>query len=171
MNTHFGMCKKSLAIVWFVGAGVIFLLILLQTLSGKFAGEEKRAWSWYLPTVMPTLSLIIGVLVTDARPGASAGERSADPFLFRLAMSLSTTYFLVVLLLVLAEPFTTLTLLELMDLSSLWLGPLQGIVTASLGVFFVRSQPSRASHQAWPSTASISIRPARSARGAGLPQL
>jgi hypothetical protein len=126
--------------VWFTGAAFTFILILLQTLFGKFGGEEKRAWSWYLPTVMPTLSLIIGALVTDRRSEPSADARRVDPFLYRLAMSLSATYFLVMLGPVMAQPFTDVTILEVLDLSSLWLGPLQGLVAASLGAFFIRRE-------------------------------
>jgi hypothetical protein len=140
MSTHFERCKKSLATVWFTGAAFTFVLILLQTLFGKFGGEERRAWSWYLPTVMPTLSLIIGALVTDVRSEPSADTRRVDPFLYRLAMSLSATYFLVVLVPVVTQPFTDMTILEVLDLSSLWLGPLQGLVAASLGAFFIRSE-------------------------------
>jgi hypothetical protein len=146
MSTQFERCRKSLATVWFTGAALTFTLIFLQTLFGKFDGAEKRAWSWYLPTVMPTLSLIIGALVTDRRSEPSADARCVDPFLYRLAMSLSAAYFLVMLGPVMAQPFTDMTILEVLDLSSLWLGPLQGLVAASLGAFFIRSEARLGAH-------------------------
>jgi len=138
MNVSLSRCKKSLATVWFLGTGILFLLILLQTLFGKYLGEEEKAWGWFLPTVMPTLSLIIGVLVADMTQGLVDEERKIDPFLYKLAMSLSIVYFLVVLSSVLVQPFTPMSILEILNLSNLWLGPLQGLVAASIGAFFIK---------------------------------
>ena len=140
MSTSLTKCKKSLAKVWFLGAGIVFILILLQTLFGKYSGQEEKAWGWFLPTVMPTLSLMIGVLVADTKQRQVKDERKIDPFLFKLSMSLSIAYFGVVLLTILVQPFTEMLILELLDKSNLWLGPLQGLVAASLGAFFIKRE-------------------------------
>jgi len=140
MNNTLSKCKKTLATVWFLGAGILFLLILMQTLFGKYSGEEEKAWSWFLPTVMPTLSLIIGVLVADMTQGLVDEERQIDPFLYKLAISLSIVYFLVVLSGLLLQPFTPMSTLEILSLSNLWLGPLQGLVAASIGAFFIKRE-------------------------------
>ncbi|MCI5123967.1 MAG: hypothetical protein D3925_05705 [Candidatus Electrothrix sp. AR5] len=133
--------KKQLAIIWFSGSGILFTLLLLQTIFGKYGteiSEIKDPWGLMLPTFIPTLSLIIGVLVSDAT-GSQDPEETAtvDRFFFRLSCFLSTTYLLTVILTILLSPFSTLSLLELMKLSNLWLAPFQGLVTASLGAFFV----------------------------------
>ena len=47
-------------------------------------------------------------------------------------------YLLCVLLTNLLEPFSERTPSELFMSASLWLGPFQGLVVASLGAFFVR---------------------------------
>ena len=135
---------RILAIVWFVGAGMVFALILVQTLFGKYAGEEEKAWGWFLPTVVPTLSLMIGVFVTDAREGVTADRRKTDAFVFRLALGLSLAYFLTVIVTVLVQPFTGMTALKLFDLSNLWLGPFQGLVAAALGAFFIGREKNHA---------------------------
>jgi hypothetical protein len=137
MSTSFTKCKKSLAKVWFLGAGIVFILILFQTLFGKFSGQQEKAWGWFLPTVMPTLSLMIGVLVADAKQEPAKDERKIDPFLFKLSMRLSISYFVVVLLTILVQPFTEMLILDLLEQSNLWLGPMQGLVAASLGAFFI----------------------------------
>ena len=138
MSTSLGACKKSLTKIWFLGAGILFALIFFQTIFGKYSGQEEEAWSWFLPTVMPTLSLMIGVLIADAKSGFFKDERKVDSFLFKLARSLSITYFVVVLLTILVQPYTTVDALELLVRSNLWLGPLQGLVAASLGAFFIK---------------------------------
>ena len=43
---------------------------------------------------------------------------------------------LVVALSILLHPVSSMTPLELMEASNMWLGPLQGLVTAALGAFF-----------------------------------
>ena len=133
--------KKQLTIIWFSGSGILFALLLLQTIFGKYGTEAKDAWGLILPTFMPALSLIIGVLVSDAT-GSQDSEETAtvDRFFFRLSCFLSIGYLLTVILTILLGPFAQLSLLELMKLSNLWLAPFQGLVTASLGAFFVSKE-------------------------------
>jgi len=133
--------KKQLAIIWFSGSGILFALLLLQTILGKYGAETKDAWGLMLPTFIPTLSLIIGVLVSDATGSQDSEEiATVDRFFFRLSRFLSIAYLLTVILTILLSPFSTLSLLELMKLSNLWLAPFQGLVTASLGAFFVSKE-------------------------------
>jgi hypothetical protein len=130
--------KKRLAIIWFSGSGVLSTLLLLQTIFGKFGTEAKDAWGLMLPTFMPTLALIIGTLVADATASDNPEETvTVDRFFFRLSCFLSIAYLLTVILTILLSPFSQLSLLELIKLSNLWLAPFQGLVSASLGAFFV----------------------------------
>ena len=133
------ICKKRLTIVWFVGAGIIFAIVLLQSVFGRYAEHTTDAWSWFLPTVMPALSLIIGVLVADAMRGTIC-DRRIDPFMFRLTFSLSIAYFVIVLATILLQPFAPGPPLALLAMSNLWLGPFQGLVIGALGAFFVRAE-------------------------------
>lgn len=130
-------CKKRLAVAWFIGAGVIFLVILLQSIFGRYTERIADAWGWFLPTVMPTLSLMIGVLVADTFREFKQ-EKNIDPFMYKLALSLSVTYFLVALATIGLQPFSPVPPLKLLNMSHLWLGPLQGLVAGALGAFFVK---------------------------------
>ncbi len=130
--------KKQLTIIWFTGSAIIFALLLLQTFFGKYGAEVKDAWGLMLPTFMPALALIIGTLVADSTASDNSEETvTVDRFFFRLSFFLSTAYLLTVILTILLSPFSQLSLLELIKLSNLWLAPFQGLVTASLGAFFV----------------------------------
>ena len=132
-------CRKRLAILWFVGGLALFALLVFQSAFGKYGSKADEAWGWFLPTVMPVLSLIVGVLVLDAA-SAGRGDTRIDRFMFRLAFGLSAVYLVLVALVPLIQPFTGLSPLELMKRSSLWLGPLQGLVAAALGAFFVKGE-------------------------------
>lgn len=130
-------CKKRLSLLWFSGAGLIFLLVFFQSIFGHYSGRTAAAWSWFLPTVMPTLSLMIGILVADTF-GPAKPDKNIDPFIYKLAQSLSAAYFMVVLATITLQPFSAVPPLELLAMSNLWLGPLQGLVTGSIGAFFVK---------------------------------
>ena len=131
-------CKRRLATIWFLLAGVIFLLLVIQTVMGAYGPRATEAWGWFLPNVMPTLSLIVGVLVLD-QMGRGVKTRTANAFLYRLALGLSCAYLLLILLSILIQPFAPLARLELMHQSNLWLGPLQGLVAGALGAFFIKA--------------------------------
>lgn len=100
------------------------------------AGE---AWSWFLQAVLPTLSLMIGAVVTRAFTKSHKENIKVDRYAFVLAILLSVVYFFAVITTVLAQPFSEMSSIDLMNISSLWLSPIQAFATASLGLFFMKS--------------------------------
>ncbi len=134
------LCKKRLAYLWFSGSAALFALVLFQSLGGRYESTMAEAWGWFLPNIVPTLSLMIGVFVADA--GSPQADRIIDSFLFHLTYSLSVAYFLIILITILAIPFVVggeLTAVGYLKTSNLWLAPLQGLNASTLGVFFVKS--------------------------------
>ncbi len=134
--------RWSLAKLWFSLAGIIFLILILQSIFGKYSAKVEEVWGWALPTILPTLSLIITVL------GASALEKERDETYvrrnyYRITFWLSLAYLMLILAIILIEPFTTREPVELMQLSSLWLGPFQGLVASAIGVLFFTKERSR----------------------------
>ena len=139
MRISWAKSKRCLAALWFTGAGIIFLILLFQTILGRYEENINEAWGWFLPTIMPTLSLVIGVLVMDA-VGKGVKIRTVDRFFFRLSFILSLAYLVVVSITIFMQPFSTLSAVELMKQSNLWLGPFQGLVSGSLGAFFIQGE-------------------------------
>jgi hypothetical protein len=131
-------CKRYLASLWFLGAGLLFFIILAQSILGRYGDRSSEAWSWFLPTIMPTLSVIIGVLVMDAI-GKGVNIDEINGFLFKLTFGISCCYLFAVLLVILLQPFSSLSPFAVMSQSSLWLGPFQGLVAAAMSAFFVQS--------------------------------
>ncbi len=132
------VARRRLALLWFAGAAVVFLLVVGQSIGGKYGSAVADAWSWFLPTVLPSLSIMVSVLVLDVR--RSSRDRNVDRFVFRLTSWLSVSYLVLVLSTLLLQPIAGVEPIELMRRSNLWLGPLQGIVTAALGAFFVKGE-------------------------------
>jgi len=128
--------KKKLAKLWFCGAGFLFLILFIQTFMNHYGEDVNEAWGWMVTNVIPTLSLIIGVLAADALDKRAKTD-IVDTFLFKLTFGLSLIYLLAIVFHVLFQPFSPTEPLKMMRMSNLWLGPFQGLVSASLGVFFV----------------------------------
>ncbi len=139
MQISWEKSKRRLAVLWFTGAGLIFLVLFIQSITGRYGEDVSEAWAWFLPTIMPTLSLIIGVLVLDAT-GNGEKLQTVDRFFFRLSFSLSLIYLVAVSLTILLKPFSPSSAIELMKQSNLWLGPFQGLVSGSLGAFFFKGK-------------------------------
>ena len=132
-------CQRRLALVWLVAGGVLILWFAVQSLSGKYGEETEKAWSWLLPTILPTLLLIVGAVVYQARRAQASA--TVDHFAYQMSMWLSVFYLVLVLGTVIFPAFRSYPsgqdLLAAMQMSNLWLAPVQGFVGLSLGVFFV----------------------------------
>jgi hypothetical protein len=132
--------RNHLAGLWFVGAVLIVGIVVLQSLLGKYGDRTENVWEWLLPTIMPTIGMIISVLGYSALD-ATASRFTVKRSFYRIAVYLSVFYQFLVLLTILIQPLVGTDPLELMHTSNLWLGPIQGVVASALGVLFVSSKP------------------------------
>lgn len=139
MRINFLKAKKRIATLWFVYSLILFLIIFLQSLAGKFENKNQEAWGWFLSTILPNLTLMLSVFIIDART-ATVDKSEIDNFYFRLTMGLSSLYLTSILLLILLQPLTTKSIIQLMNESSIFLGPFQGLVSGSIGLFFVNKE-------------------------------
>jgi len=134
-------CQRRLAQVWLAGAAVMSALLIVQSQAGKYGEQADKAWSWFLAAMLPTLSLIVGAVAYEAKH--QEAKATIDRFTFQMSFGLSLFYILCLLGVLLLQPFTTMTPLDLMRTSMLWLSPAQGLVGVALGVFFVSRRTSR----------------------------
>ncbi len=131
--------RKKLALLWFIGSGIIFFVNLIPSLTGVYGEQLTEIWGWLLQTIVPTLSLMLSVYILDAM-GKANNIETVDSFFFRLTFWLSLIYLLLVLATIMFRPFYTQTPLDLMKTSNLWLGSIQGLVGLSLGLFFFKEK-------------------------------
>jgi len=132
--------RTRLATVWIIGTSVVLLIVVLQSLLGRFGQQTQEAWGWLMPTIMPTLGMIVAVLGYSALDPLFSSSVVRRSFL-NISVWLSGFYVFLILLTILVQPFTSMTPIELMHTSNLWLGPFQGLVASALGVLFVSKQP------------------------------
>ena len=134
--------RSRMAIVWLGGASLILVIVVLQSLLGRYADKTQEAWGWLLPTLMPTLGMIVTVLGYTALDPLRSRSVVRKSF-FQVALFLSAMYLLLILLTILIQPLAGTDPVELMRISNLWLGPFQGLVASALGVLFVSKQQQR----------------------------
>lgn len=141
-------CQRRLLLVWYIGAAPTFLVLIAQTLLSLYEGyglNANEVWGWFLPSVMPTLLLVTGVVAAEAR-NPSPQEQTVERYYFRLAFGLSLFYLVVVNLILLAMPFILQQVDEAQDIirylnkSNLFLGPVQGLVGAAMGAVFTSTK-------------------------------
>jgi len=124
-----------LAFIWMIGAGISFALLMAQTVGQKYADQYQKAWAWFLPTVIPILTLIIGSLVYQARTNEDGA--TVDKRMYLVSTALSAFYLILVLGVLVSTAFPGVPPLEKMSQSQLWLTPVQALISSALGAFFV----------------------------------
>jgi cytochrome bd-type quinol oxidase subunit 2 len=134
--------RNDLVRIWLVGAGLAFGLLVIQSILGKYEGQLQEVWSWFVPTVVPTVSLMLGVLSASAL-AEHEEERSVKQSFFGISKSLSFFYLALLAVTLLLQPLSDKPPVQSYTLSNYWLGPLQGLVVAALGVLFTSQEKAR----------------------------
>ena len=127
--------QRTLALIWLIGSTPVLVLMLIRTL-GTNASDIERVWGWLLPTIMPTLSLVVGTYAASALTDLTE-HRTVDITFFRISVALSLAYLLIVTLAIASYPFSRTAAILTLERIGIVLGPVQGLVSACLGVFFV----------------------------------
>ena len=133
--------QRRLAVLWFCGGGITTVILIIQSISGYYGDKVSDAWSWLLPYVLPTLTLITSAVVADATKKTS--NITVDLFAYHSSFWLSVFYLLCLDVSLLAGNLTPYGPIQLMKMSVLWLGPLQGLIGIALGVFFVKRKSAK----------------------------
>jgi hypothetical protein len=132
--------RAALLTIWMSGGGLVLFILMLQSMFGRYGTQLQSVWSWFIPTVVPSISLMLGVLGATALVARSSEPKSVRVFFFQVSRYLSVFYLSILLLTVAVEPFTRVSAVDLYTMSNYWLGPVQGLVVAALGVLFVSKE-------------------------------
>jgi hypothetical protein len=134
------VCKKRLTILWFMWFAFLLLIMVVQTVLGNYLDDVDAVWKWFLPTIWPTLALMLGAWFAGVS-GEEAEGKVIDRFVYAAAFGLSALYLLLVTISIFGQVIARgLTPLQLMELSNTWLGPLQGVVAGSIAFFFLKAK-------------------------------
>lgn len=136
-------CQRRLFTLWAVLGGLALLIVLVQMApGGVYASHAGEVLDWFLPTVVPTFTLMLGTVVADVlkpEPGATV-----DAFTYRLAVWMSVLYLGAVILVLLMYAQSPSPVSDLKASGKL-IAALYSLVGVVLGALFVtrRSTPAQ----------------------------
>lgn len=127
--------RNKLAKIWFIGSALPFVILVIQSILGKYGENVQSAWTWFVPTVFPTLTLMISVI------GAAAIKPKEDRIVRRnflkITVGVSFAYLAVLSLILFLQPFSPYQdPVKLFSVSNYFVAPLQGIVVGALAFLF-----------------------------------
>jgi hypothetical protein len=133
-------CQQKISLLWIVLSGLIFIILIAQSVGGHYdTNSLQRVWSWILPIIMPTLALVVAVGVVNSGT-LNVNEQTIDSYHYYVALALSFLYLLSVLIVILFNVSGNIKNdISAIESSSIWLGPLQGVVTAAMATFFIKT--------------------------------
>ncbi|MBK6931887.1 MAG: hypothetical protein IPH12_13895 [Saprospirales bacterium] len=118
---------------------LLLVLLFVQTVTGRLAPEAPRAWLWLFAGLLPGLAVLLGSMLLNRHPA----KLIVHPV--HQALVWSTWFYLSLLLLTpLAEPFAQFngqSTAAFLQLSYLWLLPLQALLLAAYFLAFIRKDP------------------------------
>lgn len=131
--------RDRLTRVWLIGTAVPAIILVAQSILGKYGDNVRDVWSWFIPFVVPTIGLMVGVLGGAAFGGRE--NRFVRRSFYEVALWLSVAYLVLLAMTIFLEPFSPIGGMALFGISSYWLAPFQGLVVGALGYLFTSETP------------------------------
>lgn len=128
--------RRTLAKLWIVGIGLLFLLMLAQTVLGFYGDNYRQVLTWITSCMVPVFALVIGVFNYD-RKGKAGRHQRVDVGLFKLCRFLSVLYVSALIITILIGAYGSPSSLSVLASSQPLLVLFQGYVCRSLGAFYV----------------------------------
>lgn len=154
MDISFIKAKRKVGELWIIASVSIILLFFVKQLSGRFENITTEAWQWFLPYVLPTLSLMATVLALEASHNTNVSNSTnstIDILYFKIAFWLSIIYFVLLLIVLFSyspktyyskeeNQIVPFTILDHFRSFNPVLITVQSVLNIFLGVFFSKSQ-------------------------------
>ena len=151
----YSKAQKKLIVQWFIFSAAVFIIFLIQTLTGKYEGHNSEVWEWVFQFITPPLTLMIGVLINQL--SATPSDKEVDIFYYRIALGFSIFFLVLLLISSILVPLmhynqnstiliTTITeenkktIMDAFGSYNAFLIPISGLTTLTLGLFFTKSE-------------------------------
>jgi hypothetical protein len=134
--------RNYMALIWFPGSFIPFIILVTQSILGKYGDSVQKVWAWFVPAVGPTLALILGVMGALALT-TNQDNKSVKVFFFKLSVGLSIAYLLVLTFTILLEPFSPLRGIDLYTMANFYLAPIQSLSVAAITVLFTSQEKTK----------------------------
>jgi uncharacterized BrkB/YihY/UPF0761 family membrane protein len=129
-----GRARAILSGLW-IGCSIPLVVVAMVLSMTKFDKEEwDIPWTWLVPLIIPTLSLIVAVWSTGGAASDRKPVKSREVFWGTIALTL--LYFLAIYLVIFLYPLARTDLATHLRTSVWYLGLLQCLATLALGKFY-----------------------------------
>lgn len=123
--------RLVLTYFWWLWGMLLFGLVTLFSL--VFRDSAGEIWPWFLPNILPVLTLVGAAAYKQGGPGAT-GEPAGPLLPMTVIVSV---FYLVVLSICIALLFISSEPIPTVRSANFFLAPLQALATSFLGLFFV----------------------------------
>jgi hypothetical protein len=134
--------QMQLMLVWVIGGAILLLVAWLQILFGHYEDKGQDVIAWLLPSIIPTVSLVVGVWANNTRK-KSRSTQKVEKKAYTIVLVVSLFYLIFLGMIFAIQPMVALPPLDVIKNSGLILSPLQGVVSVFLGIFFTQEPKSK----------------------------
>lgn len=137
--TEIREAQNKLAMLWCFWGGFIFLMLFTYQLNGTFDdGDFLVAWKWFSAAVFPTPALIFSSII--ASPSDKVNNSVVPTRIYYLTLGFSVFYLIVLTVIVFSKSLqiSSTPTIEQMENSWTYLGLVNGLLSASMGIFFAK---------------------------------
>jgi Effector-associated domain 11 len=129
--------RKKLLWLWLAFTAIIILLVLVQSITGKFEDIIGTAWLWVFINLLPSLSLLFVAVLLNKNPSKVLLINT-----FRAVYGSAWAYLLLLLITLLALPFATMnnSIDGYLKDAYLWLMPFQLVLIAVFALLYFRKE-------------------------------
>ena len=131
-------CKRALAAAWLILGGLAVLILIGQTVTDRYGEKIAEVWTWFSIYFLPAATVVI-FASTVGEHGSPSNQALVSRGAFFGALILSVLYLILLLLPLLAQPFTDVE--SPFDTLSKWaivLALFQSIVIGALAAVYIR---------------------------------
>jgi hypothetical protein len=131
--------KEHLVKLWTIGFLLLFLFFFLQTVTQRYVGITNEAWGWFLPHLLPTLTIIIGGYFFDVnRKDATINIIPATSF--KISYVISVSYFIIVFIIIFSYRNVNGNILEYYQSYNVVLSAIQSLISGSVVFLFTKQK-------------------------------
>lgn len=131
-------CQTRLMLVWVIGCVLLLLVAWLQIINGHYGENGTDVWQWLLPSISPTLSLVVGVWTHKVLIKRKDTQKVSKG-LYRIVFFASIVYLGFIGAIFAIQPMVARPPLDVIRNSTILTAALQSVMCAFIGIFFTQS--------------------------------
>jgi hypothetical protein len=142
--------QRKVASMWYIFGSLILLLIIVQSIGGKYSSDYLKVIGWYSKNILPTLLVLTTTMIFAARNEHSIKDKQINRYFAKIIKAASWFYFVCIILFFLAQPIvyshTGKSALETLEMSTPFLGVIQGFINALIGAITIDAKTDHGGH-------------------------